>query len=374
MLSASFAPFNKTPNANQLRQPRAIVMINNIRVLYLNIEVVTTTFYRADEFHVVIPLAGQPAQLTTAYLLTTVPMRVQIYIGFPADPNNFTPADLKLMITGNIDKLELDPCNRTATFSGRDLTSLFIDNKTYSKYSNQTSSTIVSNLAKQAGLTPVVTPTKTLAGTYYANQNTLLTKETTQWDLMCFLAQQEGFVIYVVGTELFFRELPAQSQTPFILQYQAPSSPGGSPIFNGMSLQINRSLTLAQNILVKIRVPFNPQTGKAFTVHANAQHPHSNGEGFQTYTFSYPGLTKAQALAKAQQIANDISLHEIILTAELPGDITLQKDSLIQLKGVDASVNQLYYTDNVVRKIDVNMGFYMTIQAKNHSPDSQVSI
>lgn len=374
MLSSVIPQFNLAPAENNVRHPRAIILVNGMNVIWQTIELTTTTFYMSDHFHIELPQSGQPPLFTLNYLMVTAPIEVKIYIGFPNNPSAYTQNDLELLFQGNIDKLDIDPLRRTITMSGRDLTSKFIDTKTYEKLPNQTSSSIVSSLATQQGLTPVVTETKTLAGTFFAYENTLLTKETTQWDLMCFLAQQEGFVIYVMGNNLIFKPRPTTSQTPYILRYTAPGIGGGSPQFNGMDLHLSRSLTLAQDVQVKVRVPFSPATGKAFTVLATASHKNAATVGFQTYTYTYAGLSKQQALAKAQQIASDITLHEILLKAELPGDNLLRKDSLIQLVGLDPSVNQLYYADNVIRRLSLSEGYHMSIQAKNHSPDSQVSI
>src|SRR5258708_3913007 len=91
-------------------------------------------------------------------------MYVELFIGFPADVSNFTPADLKSWIYGQVDEIEIDPVQNTIHVRGRDLTRVFIDTKTTQKWPNQTASQIATSLAKGHGLTPVVTATTTKVG------------------------------------------------------------------------------------------------------------------------------------------------------------------------------------------------------------------
>jgi phage protein D len=367
---------NTIPNNGVTNQPRGIVLINGINVKFEYLEVTTTTFYLSDQYHIRIPLSGQPNNFNANYLSSVHPITVKIYMGFPSNPNFYSASDLQLLLIGDVDKLDIDPITMTASFSGRDLTSRLINTKTYAKYSNQTSSTIVTNLAKAHNLTPVVTQTNTPVGTFYQTQNTLLTKETTEWDLVCFLAQEEGFVIYVEGENLIFKPRPIEtSSTPYLLTYQPPTSVNGSPTFNGESLLMSRSLTLAQDVIVLVRVPYSP-SGKAFTVKATSAKRNSSALRSQTFVLTYPGLTRAQAAAKANQLALDITSHELKIQVKLPGDTLLKKDSLIQLRGTNTMYDQIYFTDMVTRTFEFNSesGFSQIVSAKNHSVDNQVNL
>lgn len=351
-------------------------MVNDINVLWYNIEVTTTTFYMADSYTVVLPLSGQPPDFNLNFLATAVPMRVTIWMGFPADPDNFSIGELTQMIVGNVDKLDIDPLSKTVSFTGRDLTSLFIDTKTYDKYADQTASQIATQLAQQQGLgTSLIVPTTTPVGTFYTYQNTLMTRETTQWDLLTFIAQQEDNVVYVQGNDLVFIPRPTvNTSVPFVLNYQSGNPTQASPSYPGMSLKLTRSLTLAANVTVKVRVPANPQTGKAFTRTVTSSHTSSGSVQNQIYSYTFPGLNPSQALARAQQLLRDITLHEIKLNTSIPGEVKLTKDSLIQLTGTNTNLDQVYFTDMIVRSmsVDSEIGFHETISAKNHSVETQV--
>lgn len=375
-------PSSYLPYGENARQPRAIVTINGVQVNWTRIEVTTTTFYQADNYRIELPLNNQPAGFDLNYWSGASPLSIYIYIGFPPDPNYFSTNDLDLMIVGDVDELDVDPLTTNITIGGRDLTSRFIDNKTTQKFSNSTSSAVATFLAQENGLTPQVTETFTRVGTFYQTNQTLLTRAYTQWDLLTFLAQQEDFVVFVQNTNLIFEPRPTTSQNPFILQYQPPTFESPSPIFNGMQLGFSRSMTISNDVIVKVRVPYGTKTGTAFSVTARATHrPRTYISGAprpsstpQKYSYTIAGLSREQAQQKANSLLRDITQHEVRLTAMLPGENTLKKDSLLQVKGTNSAFDHIYYSESIERRISIEEGYVMTISAKNHSVDSEVNL
>ncbi len=362
------------------RNPRAIITINGIQVLWQEIEITTTTFYMADTFRFVIPLLSQPAILSMNYWASAPQFMINIYIGFPPFGDLYTTADLELFFVGIADDLELDPLNGTVEMTGRDLTSLFIDTKTTQKFSNLTSSTIATNFAQQHGLTPQVTPTTGNVGVFYQDANVLMTKQLTQWDLLTFLAQQQDYVVFIQKNTLIFEPRPTSSATPYVIPITLPTLINPSPQYRGMELGLFRTMTLAQDVQVKVKVPYGSRTGKAFSAYARSTHrqrPNLPGVPApstmpQKYSFIIPGLTNQQAQARANSILADISSHEVKFTTYMPGDNLLLKDSLIQFKGTNSAFDQFYYPDSIVRRITVEEGYTMEISAKNHSVDSEI--
>lgn len=381
--SASSPYAASIPSAQQARRPRAIVMLNDIQVKFYDLTLTTTTFYLADSFRVEMPTNGQDTDLDFNYWASADNFTFKIYIGFPPNPDSYTTSDLDLLLVGDADNMELDPGSSRIMFSGRDYTSKFIDNKTTEKFANQTASQIVTMFAQQQGLTPQVTATSTPVGTYYSQQQVLLSSQISQWDLMTFLAQQENFVLFVQNENLIFEPRPTTTnvQNPYVIQYQVPSTAGASPTINVMSLGLNRSMTIAQDASVTVRVPFGTKTGQAFSVTATSTHRQRTNlsnlpkpsKKVQKYVYSKPGLTQQQALEFAQQRLAEITSHEVRLVASAPGDNTLMKDSLIQLKGTGTSFDQYYYADQVIRHFSFELGYNMDISAKNHSVDTEVN-
>jgi len=383
MSNSQFSPYQNTqPYAQQARQPRAIVLVNNIPALWEEIEITTTTFYNADNYHVQLPLNGQNSNLNLNYWATTQNFTIQIYVGFPSNPYNYSTSDLDLIIEGDCDELEVDPLSARVMLSGRDLTSRFIDTKTTNKYPNQTSSQIAAIFAAEHGLMTNITPTFTPVGSYYNSQNVLMSKVTTEWDLLCYLANQENYFVYVKQNVLYFNPKTYDLSNVYTLQYQAPTPSNASPTFNGMRLGLFRSTTLSSDVSVTIKIPYNINTGKADFVRASSTHrsraylhnvPAPSGK-VQKYSFVMPGLTKQQAQQKANQILQDITLHEVRLTAYIPGNNILQKNGAVQLKGTNTAYDQLYYIEQIVRRINVPEGYNMEISAKNQSTDTEITL
>lgn len=372
-ISRFYDTYDNLQNSNRARSPRGIVLINGISVKFINIEIVNTTFYMSDTFNIELPISGQPDSFNLNFLSNTSNMRVQIYIGFPNNPSSFDTTDLDLVFVGNVDYLTVDPLEKSVTISGRDLSSLFIDNKTYEVFSNKRSSDVARSFAQQYGLNPVVTTTQSLIGTFNIYQTTLLMRETTQWDLLCFLAQQENFVVFVQNNDLIFAPRLTQSQNPYLIQYQQPTANNASVNIYATDLKLSRSLSLANGVTVKVRVPYNAATGNAFTIPVRAQNANSVSQLEMIYQYTMPGLSPQQALQRANQILKDTIIHQVKLEITLPGDNLINKNGLIRLTGTGTSFDQDYYPDHIVKRLGYDSGGYtMSIVAKNQAADTTI--
>jgi phage protein D len=58
----------------------------------------------------------------------------------------------------------------------------------------------------------------------------------------------------------------------------------------------------------------------------------------------------------------------------IPGDNDLDTTSLIQLSGTGTAFDQVYFPDSITRRLSFDGGYEMTIEAKNHAPDSTVTL
>lgn len=370
---------NSIPTESIARQPRGIFLLNGKQIDFIRLEINTTTYFLADTFSATLPLSGQPAGIDEEYFASTPGMLIEIYLGFPPNPNAYTKEDLDRIIVAQVDEVDITLGSNVVTLTGRDLTAKFIDNKTTQKYPNLTASQIIEKLAKKEGLSAKVTQTSVPAGVYYGNDHASVTAETPEWDLMTYLAQQENFIVYVDGTTVYFRPQPTEKDEPYLLQYQKPQLSQGYPVFNGVRIKINRALTVARDIIVIVR-SWNSKSKKAFDVRVKAT-PNKKvalssaaqpiGDS-QVFTQVIPGLTKEQALQKAQQILRQKSQHERNLTVELPGDNLLKKVSVIKLAGTNTTFDQVYFTSSINRVFSTSEGYKMIVNAKNHSPNSQV--
>jgi phage protein D len=364
------------------RQPRGIVKVNGVVVPgWIELEVENNAFFHADTFRCRFAISALPSDYSAAWWASQSAIFLELFIGFPADLSAFTANDLDSFIYGQVDEITYDPVGTFIEVTGRDLTSDFIDAKTYEQFLNKTSSEIATILAARHGLTPVVTATKTKAGTYYQLENRRIPLDRSEWDLLTWLAQEEGFSVYVKGKELHFEPQTQLDAAQYALKWVPAALDGsqGAPEFNGIDVVFSRNLTLARDIIVFVR-SWNSKQKKGFTVKAQATHTKKAiGKGAEQaagsaliYSTVRPQLTKE----KAQQVANEIlaekSASEMKITATLPGDNLLSMNVLINLAGTGTAFDQTYYPDSIARKLSVSEGYRMRVSAKNHSPESTV--
>lgn len=358
------------------RQPRAIVTVNgDVASGLVSLEVDNNSFYQADTFRVHLALSVQPPARNWAWWASQTQIQIAVYAGFPKNVDQFTVADLALLVLGNVDDIDIDPVGDTITLVGRDLTSGFIDNQTYDKWPQQTSSQIATALAARRGLTAVVTATKTPAGRFYSVEHALETRRMTEWDLLTYLSKQEDFSVFVRGTTLFFQPRAQPSDDPYVIQWQPPQAQAqAAPISNVVHLRFRRSLTIARDVIVSVR-SFDMKTGRAFTIQRSALHPQRTpGNPAQKYFRYIPGLTRQQALNRAQELLHEITQHEMQLSADMPADNILTPQNIVQVQGTGTVYDQIYYPAQIQRRWSFTEGYRMTVQAKNHAVESETFV
>ena len=296
------------------------------------------------------------------------------------------------LITGHVDDLHVDPTQGTVQLSGRDLTSLLVDTKIQQAFPNRTTSQILSMFAAEHGLVADVTPTTRLVGTYYKDEHDKLSlgnfsKQTSEWELACYLVRQEDQDIWIDDKGLHTRPAvdPEGANTkPFPIVYVARDQAHTVDVANvATDIQTERSLTLAKDIRVTVKTwDAAHKTSYTRTVDGHGAITAKNGSSAshgkaataQTYVFVKPGLTPDQALRFAQQQARVLTLLERIVTIEMPGDLALTPRSLVSLSGTGTSWDQTYYVDTLTRRITLQDGFKQTIRLKNSSPRTMTTV
>ena len=349
------------------RKPLASVTVNGTTVsnAVQDFDTHNNNYFTADTFRLRLALNALPSQLGAAFWADT-----QAQIGISVDVGS-GPQQL---ILGNADTIDIDLPNGMVELGGRDLTASLIDTKTAAKYQNQTSSQIAAQIAASAGLQANITATSTPAGRYYEIDHARLTSDVSQWTLLNYLAQEEGFDVYVSGNTLNF--VPSQQNTAaaYTLTYQQPTA---QQIRTGnfIKLGLRRSQTLARDVVVKV-VSWNVKQATAFT--ATAKRSGTSGSATadtaQIYTYKVPGLTQDQAQRFANARLQEISLHERVVDAVIPGETGLTPRQLVSLSGTGTSFDQSYYIDSIDRSYSMDESFIQTIKMKNHSPESTVSV
>lgn len=372
---------NPIPDSSA-RQPRGLAIVNGQLVTGLvSFEVDQNSFYQADTFRATIALSAQPAATNWAWWASQTKLVMELFAGFPVDPDNYTKSDLGSLILGNVDDIEIDPVADEITLSGRDFTSQFIDAQTSEKFPNLTSSAIVAKIAARHGLKTQITATSTKTGTFYTLESVSLTKRQSEWDLLTYLANKEEYSIFVKGQTVYFQPKAKPTDNPYVIQWQAPTDSRSFSVMNGMSLNFSRNLTLAKDIIVIYR-GHSIKTKKRMEVKRTATHNKNTvlsgasqpaGDA-QVYYRYLPGLATPQSLIdKAESYLQELTAHEIKLHAELPADNLLTTENIIKVVGTGTAFDQTYFPDSILRSFGWNSGYTMTLTAKNHDTNSQIA-
>lgn len=362
-------------------RPRGAAFANGERLVgVLSFEVDVNTFYQADTFRLTLALSQQPPERNWAWWSAQTDVEAELMVGYPDDPANFTREDLVSLVIGSVDDIDIDPIADRIVMAGRDLTARFIDNKTIEKYQNLTASQVAEKLAAARGLKPVVVATQETVGTYYQIDHVAMQDDRPEWDLLTYLAQRTGYVVYVKGRELHFEPKPDPADSePYVLRWQPPTETQASPVFNGTSLSFRRNLTVAKDIHVTVR-SWNQKQKKGFTVTATRKKVKNKTTGrvarsdqpMQAYSFFFPNLTPEEAQRKANQMLEDISEHEMNLNADIPGDTNVTQQTVLRVEGTGTAFDQKYYPASVVHSFSEGGGYRTSLTAKNSSPESTV--
>ena len=279
------------------------------------------------------------------------------------------------LILGEADELSIRPATGAIEISGRDLTARLIDNKIQQAFKNKTSSEIAIELAARRGLTPIVDATATPVSRYYSNDhdqvsNDQFSRGSTEWDLLTYLAQQEGFDVFVVGTDLHFEKAvdPATAE-PYSVKWDQTGRSG-----DVIDMHLERSLTLAKDVVVLVR-SWHSGKGHAFTKSSppGASKGAVNQGKAQRYVVTRPNLTEDQAQQLANNMREDITKHERRIEFHVPGEVTLSPRDIISLTGC-GGWDQNYFVNTVDRRVSMDQGFTMTVTAKNKNVESQAAL
>jgi hypothetical protein len=199
-----------------------------------------------------------------------------------------------------------------------------------------------------------------------------MTQEEAEWDILTYLAQEEGFDLWVSGQTLNFQPPVPLNSTPYLLQWAESATQFGPGNF--LRLRLGRSLSLARQIIVKVQT-WNQIQESAIAHQCTVNQAASNqGSGPPlTYSFTMPNMEPAKVLQWAQNKAEEITQHERSILVEMPADNVLNTRTIVQLVGTNTSADQTYRVISVGREMSFDRGYLMTADLKNHSPQTTVT-
>lgn len=392
-------PVNTVPVAAQVRQPRAIVRVTSSELSaddalaaslsgggtstssavalpgWIQWSVSNNSYFEADTFSVNFAASALPSANDADWLSQQSELFIEILAGFPSNPWKPTAAELTSLIYGRVDNIDWDLAGTTVALTGRDLTAAFIDKKLTTQYQNQTASAAVTAIAQAHGLSVMATSTSELIGAYMHNDQVRIQATQSEWDFICWLAREAGFVAYVQGQSLYFGPDQRVGADPYVIQWKPPTADQNWPTSNVRSLSVSRAMTVAKGITVTVRSPSH--TKKTPTVQSYPSNPKATQAGkaspfgsVQTYYYNVePNLTPQQVEQRAEQLYNQIVSHAMKLSAELPADLLMDVSVPVQLTGTGTKWDQTYYPRLITRSMSMDDGFLMAVEAQNTTPE-----
>jgi phage protein D len=363
------------------RRPRGIVRINGKNASFMNFRVEQKTHFSADTWHIEMECWAQPEGFGLQFFADSSYTEVEILIGFLTARQDVAaiPASGTSLIIGQVDDIDLDLNKGCLTLSGRDYTARLIDTKTANKYPNHVSSWIVTELAKEVGLEANVTATTTPAGEFYKGAYSSLSRDVPMWDLITFLAEQEGFDAYVTGRTIYFGPPQADADTnPFPVTVQR--SANGSVWSSAKSISLKRSETVAKDISVTV-LSHSQGTGKGLKAVATRAGTKVGGssagkaaQSTQSYVIRKPNLTQEQAQQLANGMLLDLTKFEKVADVVAEGDPTMTTRRRVRIAGTGTSFDRDYFVNTMTHACDhKSTGYEMTLSLKNHQTQSEES-
>jgi phage protein D len=344
---------NQLPTTGTLVAPRVILQVGSTVIDWTSWEAGHNGIYEAGTIRVEVPCKFAD----WAWWTQQTEILVDVYVGFPRDPQNYSTSDLTLLQTYRIDSIRLNAATLGITLVGRDLTALLVDKKIDIKFPNMTASQVATFLAQQVGLTPNVQATTDLVGAFFTMDHVSLHRQQSMWTILTYLAQHEGVQCFVLGKTLYFGAFTsALSNQPYLIQYTPPTADIPYPQSNATSLEFEHDLTLANDVSVKVQsyhgmknavytsVATSSKTAKRIEKDADL------AQSIQEYSFTFADLTQAQCDAKAQLLLDQISKHELKMEATLPGDSIIYPWTPVLVQGTGTPFDTTYEAARLRRR------------------------
>jgi len=324
---------------SSIRTPRLQVSVGGSLVVgAISAEVQSNNHFSADRFRVEVASSTDPE-----IVAINPDQRVEVRIGLAGIWQS--------MIVGKADSVMLDPVKGLISIEGRDLSSILVDSQAGESFANRTSSEIAQLLADRHGLGAVIDSTSTPVGRYYQSEHDRITlgqfsKATTEWDLLAFLATNEGFDIYMIGDALRFG-LPIAAVSMALR------------IEDCISVRLQHCVNLARAVEVTVK-SWGSKT--AATVVGTARI--AGGGPLEKRTITRPNLTADEAQRLAERIAADLKRHEWTAELTMPGELALGSRSRVNIAGTGSVWDRAYSVTQITRHVDLQRGFtqHLTLQ------------
>jgi phage protein D len=347
---------------SESRSPVAQLLLSGTPLTGLyEVDVESNGYHDADTFSASFLLSDLPRSYGIAYWAKTSGAQIEVKLGTNS---------LRSIFVGQVDDVRIDPVDNTISIGGRDLSSRLIETTTEDKHPNLQSHKLVERYAAEHGLKVVAPASSFLVGAHYGDDSSMLLSGRSEWDVLSFLAQQEGRSLFVDRDTLYFIPADKSASNTFVLRFDGSL---GAPITNVESVSFGRALTVATDVTVKVR-SWHAEDKKAYSKTATAVKKDGRKKSGKSHTYSVvaPNLTPEQAQERAKAVLADITHSEVSLEFAGPAydDVTVRTQ--IRVEGTGTGFDQLYWPDTITRRWSWDDGYKWSVTAKNHMAQDTV--
>ena len=305
----------------------------------------STNCYDADSFFLTLAL-GLPPLTNVSFWASIDAATIEI--------TAVEGISTELLLVGVIDMVQLDPLRGTVTIEGRDLSARLIDSYWQQDFVNQTASEVVTTIALQCGLMPIVSNTTGIVGRYYNDGYTRLSlgqfsKFRSNWDVVVQLARDSGFDVFVSGRSIYFQPPSIGTSIPIFLR-----------LADVKTLHISCTKALGDNPATRVQ-SWNSQEMAVYTnmpnptaFDPNTSHP---------FLFTSANMTADQVDASAARLNSELTRLGTVLQFEMPWTADILPRSLILLSGTESELDTYYEVDSVEREFCATTGSIQRVRA-----------
>lgn len=351
-------------NSGVVRRPRMRLVLNSVPVGGCRMaEITSLRGSQASSFRITAGATEITRTLGVGWIDLD---RLDVAIDFgliPPGPDEAGTSWVRMM-TGNVDRITLDPVSGQVSLDGRDQAARLIDLPMQDSYLNKTSAEVAALLAAKCGLSSDADPTQELIGQYYQIQHSKsafssFSRHGNAWDLLAELAELEGYELWVDGTTLHFKQPATAADDVFDVAYGAADVSGGPCSLTVSSLALDRTFGLSNAMQVNVS-SWNSRQRRQIS----AVHPGSVTGDAQQFLVLKPNLLPDDAERLARTTYARLRSHERVLSITMAGELTLTTRQRVRLAGTGTGWDGIYTVDRIEREMSLEHGFAQHVTAR----------
>lgn len=330
------------------RQPRAYLMISGKSVPCISVDVTQTRDQNIDGFYAEIAIGA--GGLGLGFWADSKSIKVQVMM------SNDIGSGAVQMFDGSAESVLINLLKRTVVINGRGTGKELLDTKVQTKYLNQTPDEIVKKEAQKVGLNVDMDQIQDKAGKIWQLDWNKFFHNHSIWTGINNLADNFGMNAYITNGTLHFKNLNEKLNT-YAIKYTENNVTHPS---NVVDLQLGHNLVVAEGVSTSVTSWDN----KAKKVVSATSGDAAGEDTGLDYSYTAPGLTQEQAQTISDKKQADVTAHEMVILAEMPGDTAMNARVDAAVSGTGTSFDRTFETQAVQHRMSVHEGYRMTIQAK----------